>query len=75
MSEEHQNPDAHYCSLMCTENRVTGNHLPDDQPICNLKDLEIGKCIPSKLELVNSMITMFTWYRGSLPVKYLASIS
>ena len=51
MSEEHQNPDAdYYCSLMCTENRVTGNHLPDDQPICNLKDLEIGKCVPSKLE-------------------------
>ena len=50
MSEEHQNPDAHYCSLMCTENRVTGNYLSDDQPICNLKDLGIGKCVPSKLE-------------------------
>ena len=36
MTEEYQNPDAHFCSLMATENRVSGKHLPDTQPICNL---------------------------------------
>lgn len=50
MTEKHQNPDAHYCSLMCTENRVSGNHLSDVKPICDLKDLENGKCCPSKSE-------------------------
>ena len=50
MTEEHQNPDAHYCSLMSTENRVSGNHLSDARPICELMDMENGKCCPSKLE-------------------------
>ena len=40
MTEEHQNLDAHYCSLMSTENRVSGLHLSDAQPICELKTLE-----------------------------------
>lgn len=49
-TEQHQNPDAHFCSLMATENRVSGNHLPDDKPICNLMDMENGKCCPNKWE-------------------------
>ena len=27
MTEEYQNPDAHYCSLISTENRVSGNRV------------------------------------------------
>ena len=50
MTEQHQNPDAHFCTLMATENRVSGNHLSEDGPICNLKDMENGKCCPDKLE-------------------------
>ena len=50
MTEEHQNPDVHYCSLMSTENRVSGNHLTDEKPICHLNDLENGKCCPNQLE-------------------------
>lgn len=50
MTEQHQNPDAHFCSLMATENRVSGNHLPDDEPICTLMDMENGKCCPSQWE-------------------------
>ncbi len=50
MTKEYQNPDAHYCSLMVTENRVSGNHLSDEKPICDLNDLENGECCPSKFE-------------------------
>ncbi|CAB4003370.1 Hypothetical predicted protein, partial [Paramuricea clavata] len=50
MTEQHQNPDAHFCSLMATENRVSGNHLSDDEPICTLMDMENGKCCPSQWE-------------------------
>lgn len=50
MNEEHQNPDAHYCSLICTDNRISGNHLSDEKPICHLNNLENGKCCPSKFE-------------------------
>jgi hypothetical protein len=44
MTEQHQNPDAHLCSLMATENRVSGNHLTEGKPICYLMDMENGKC-------------------------------
>ena len=27
MTQDHHNPDAHYCTLMATENRVSGNCL------------------------------------------------
>lgn len=50
MTEDHQNPDAHYCTLMSTENRVSGNHLPNDNPICELNELENATFCPSKFE-------------------------
>ena len=50
MTEHHQNPDAHFCTLMATENRVSGNHLADDQPTCSLLDMENGKCCPNQYE-------------------------
>ena len=50
MTEQHQNPDAHFCSLMATENRVSGNHLPYDKPICSLMEMDNGKCCPNKWE-------------------------
>ena len=27
MTQDHHNPDAHYCTLMSTENRISGNSL------------------------------------------------
>ena len=51
MSELHQNPDAHYCTLMSTKNRVSGNHLVNNKPICELSKLENGSFCPNKLEL------------------------
>ncbi|XP_028413964.1 uncharacterized protein LOC114536823 [Dendronephthya gigantea] len=50
MTEENQNPDAHYCTLMSTENRVSGNHLNNDKPICDLNALENATFCPSKFE-------------------------
>ena len=50
MTQHHQNPDAHFCTLMATENRVSGNHLADDQPTGALLDMENGKCCPNQYE-------------------------
>lgn len=50
MTELHQNPDAHYCTFMSTKNRIAGNHLANDKPICELSKLENGSFCPSKLE-------------------------
>ena len=50
MDEEHQNLLHHWTSYMSTENRVSGNHLPDCQPQGKLEDMENGKCIPNHAE-------------------------
>lgn len=51
MSETHQNIDKHWVSHMCTENRVSGNHLPVEQPPkARLLELDNGKFIPSRFE-------------------------
>ena len=50
MTEEHQNPDAHYCTLMSTENRVSGGYLSHDKPIGTLHELENATFCPSKYE-------------------------
>lgn len=36
MTESHKDPDLHFCSYMSTENRVSGNHLSDQQPIADI---------------------------------------
>ena len=50
MTEDHQNLDAHYCSWMSTENRVSGLHLPDEEPICKLETVENGTFCPTQLD-------------------------
>ena len=50
MTEEHQNLDARYCSLMSTENRVSGLHLSDCEPICELKMLENATFCPNQFD-------------------------
>ena len=47
MTEEHQNMDKHYVTVMSTENRVHGNHLSDDLPETGVLGMENGKCLPS----------------------------
>ena len=46
MTEEHQNIDHHYVTLMATENRVTGCNLPSSKPIQGIKSMDNRKCIP-----------------------------
>ena len=50
MAEEHRNELHHWTSYMSTENRISGNHLPDIGPQGRLEDMENGKCIPDHLE-------------------------
>ena len=47
MTEEHQNVDKHCVTVMTTENRVSGKHLSDVQPVNGVLELENGKCLPS----------------------------
>ncbi len=49
MTEEHQNVDNHCVTLMAVENRVSGNHLNNQQPEGGVMKLENGKCIPSSI--------------------------
>lgn len=50
MTEDHQNIDNHYVTVMSTENRVHGNHLSDKPPETGILGLENGKCLPSVLD-------------------------
>ncbi len=52
MTELHQTPDAHYCTLMSTKYRVSGSHLVNNKMICKLSKLENGSFCPNKLEYV-----------------------
>jgi hypothetical protein len=61
MTEEHQNPDAHYCTLISTENRVSGNHLSDDKPIGMLHELENATFCPSKYEHIKQRENYLSW--------------
>ena len=50
MTESHKDPDLHFCSYMSTENRVSGNHLSDQQPIADIMDMANEKVLPSQLD-------------------------
>lgn len=50
MTEENQNIDNHYLSMMATENRVSGSELSDVPIQHSIKDMDNGKCIPSQAE-------------------------
>lgn len=50
MTQDHQNVDVHWVSHMAVENRVSGNHLPYDRPVCQIQDLENGQCLPGRHE-------------------------
>ena len=47
MSAEHQNVDIHWVNHNIVENRVSGNHLPDDEPIQDITDLQNKDLLPS----------------------------
>ena len=48
MSEDNQNKDLHWINHLKVTNRVSGNHLPDDRPICEfVADVDNNKMLPT----------------------------
>ena len=48
MTEDNQNKDHHWINHVKVTNRVSGNHLPDDKPLCDsVMELENYKVIPT----------------------------
>ena len=47
MTSDHQNSDIHWVNHNTVENRVSGNHLPDDKPVKNIMDIENKDLLPS----------------------------
>ena len=48
MTEDNQNKDHHWINHVKVTNRVSGNHLPDDNPLCDsVMELENYKVIPT----------------------------
>lgn len=50
MTEENQNIDTRYLSLMATENRVCSSELSDVPVQRSIKDMDNGKCILSRTD-------------------------
>ena len=50
MTEQHQHKDRHCVTVMSTENRVSGAHLRQNEPIGDISTLENGKCVPNQAE-------------------------
>lgn len=50
MTEQHQNKDKHYVTVMSTENRISGAHLRRNEPVCDIATLENGKCVPNQTD-------------------------
>lgn len=50
MTEQHQNKDKHYVTVMSTENRISGAHLRRNEPVCDIATLENGKCVPNQAD-------------------------
>ena len=54
MTEDNQNKDHHWINHVKVTNRISGNHLPDDKPLCDsVLDLDNYKVIPSVPEHIS----------------------
>lgn len=47
MTQDNQNKDIHWVNHNAVKNRISGNNLSDDGPICDLEDLDNVKLLPS----------------------------
>ena len=50
MTQDHQNVDVHWVTHMAVENRVSGNNLLSNRPVCQVNELENGQCLPGRHE-------------------------
>ena len=55
MTEDNQNKDIHWVNHNAVKNRVSGNHLPDDVPTCDLAELSNVKLLPNSMDHVIQM--------------------
>ena len=55
MTEDHQNKDIHWVNHNAVKNRVSGDHLPDDIPTCDLVELSNDKLLPNSMDHVIQM--------------------
>ena len=49
-TQDHQNVDVHWVTHMAVENRVSGNNLLSNRPICQINELENGQFLPGRRE-------------------------
>ncbi len=62
MTEEHQNIDKHYVTVMATENRVTGNDFSDATPSCSLLIWIMESVFQAELIIsIKGRITLLLW--------------
>ena len=54
MTCENQNKDYHWTNHNCVLNRVTGAHLDNDKPVCDLNDLSNGSVLPQARDHLNN---------------------
>ena len=52
MTEDNQNKDIHWVNHNAIKNRVSGNHLPDDVPMCDMAELNNDKLLPNCMDHV-----------------------
>ena len=60
MTSDHQNTDIHWVNHNIVENRISGNHVPDDKPVKDITDIENKDLIPliaDHKELYNNFLT------------------
>ena len=54
MRSDNQNKEFHWTNMNFVMNRVSGLHLPDDEPICQLSDLPNGAVLPQAKDHLNN---------------------
>ena len=50
MTEDNQNKDIHWVNHNAVQNRVSGNHLGNSLPVCDIQDLDNVKLLPSSTD-------------------------
>jgi len=54
MTSDNQNKDFNWTNMNFVMNRVSGLHLPDEEPICQLSDLPNGAVLPQAKDHLNN---------------------
>ena len=52
---------------MATENRVSGNHLPDEKPMCSLMEWKMKNVVQTNGNVNSNMTTILTCVKSHYP--------